>query len=318
MPPIKLALVGLGKIARDQHLPALAANPDYQLIALVSRSIHEQQALTVAFPEAKLFTDLDQLLASGLEIDAVSLCAPPQVRHAQAARALAAGCDVMLEKPPGSGINDVQALIHQAERHGRVLFATWHSRYAPQVEPARAWLESKRVTALKVSWREDVRHWHFNQEWVWQPGGLGVFDPGINALSIVTRLLPDGLYLTKARLDFPSNRQTPIAARLEGALAGRASGPVEIELDWLKTGEQSWDIEIGTDQGRIELTHGGSRMLIDGEQIAVAGEQEYPGLYARFSELVARRKSDVDLTPLALAADAFLLGERREVDAFEW
>ena len=34
----KLALVGIGKIARDQHVPALAASPDWELVATVSRS----------------------------------------------------------------------------------------------------------------------------------------------------------------------------------------------------------------------------------------------------------------------------------------
>ncbi|MFX5656779.1 hypothetical protein ABTE24_21610, partial [Acinetobacter baumannii] len=48
---------------------------------------------------------------------------------------------------------------------------------------------------VKVIWREDVRHWHPDQEWIWQPGGLGVFDPGINALSIVTEILPQAMFL---------------------------------------------------------------------------------------------------------------------------
>ena len=37
MSPIHIAIVGVGKIVRDQHLPALAANSDYKLIAAASR-----------------------------------------------------------------------------------------------------------------------------------------------------------------------------------------------------------------------------------------------------------------------------------------
>ena len=36
MPRIKIAIVGLGKIARDQHIPALAANEQFELIAVAS------------------------------------------------------------------------------------------------------------------------------------------------------------------------------------------------------------------------------------------------------------------------------------------
>jgi predicted dehydrogenase len=38
MKKLRIGLVGLGKIARDQHLPALAANADYDLVAIASRN----------------------------------------------------------------------------------------------------------------------------------------------------------------------------------------------------------------------------------------------------------------------------------------
>ena len=38
MTPIRMGVVGMGKIAVDQHLPAIAANPDFTLAATVERS----------------------------------------------------------------------------------------------------------------------------------------------------------------------------------------------------------------------------------------------------------------------------------------
>ena len=35
---MKIALVGIGKIALDQHVPAIASSPDWELAATVSRS----------------------------------------------------------------------------------------------------------------------------------------------------------------------------------------------------------------------------------------------------------------------------------------
>jgi hypothetical protein len=43
---------------------------------------------------------------------------------------------------------------------------------------------------VEIVWHEDVRKWHPGQQWIWEPGGFGVFDPGINALSIATRIFP--------------------------------------------------------------------------------------------------------------------------------
>ncbi len=39
-----------------------------------------------------------------------------------------------------------------------------------------------------------------------EPGGLGVIDPGINALSIVTAILPKPVHLVSAELEFPEGR----------------------------------------------------------------------------------------------------------------
>jgi D-galactose 1-dehydrogenase len=87
-----------------------------------------------------------------------------------------------------------------------------------------------------ISWKEDVRQWHPGQEWVFEPGGMGVFDPGINALSILTEILPKPVHVIRAELDYPEGRQTP-SRRASPSRAG-----VEMELDWLQKGPPSWDM----------------------------------------------------------------------------
>ena len=57
---------------------------------------------------------------------------------------------------------------------------------AQAVAPAKAWLAGKTIKQAKIIWREDVRKWHPGQDWIFEAGGMGVFDPGINALSIMT------------------------------------------------------------------------------------------------------------------------------------
>lgn len=306
MTDLRIAIVGFGKIARDQHVGAIAATPGATLAAIASRN--------ASLPELPHFATIEELLQKGPPIDAVSLCTPPQVRRAQAAAALAAGKHVMLEKPPGTGVAELDPLIAMAAEAKRTLFATWHSRHAPAVEPARAWLRARRIKSVHISWKEDVRVWHPGQGWIWEPGGLGVFDPGINALSILTRILPKPVFVTAAELAFPGNCQAPIAANL--TLTDIEGLPVTAEFDFRQTGPQSWDIVVVTDQGRMTLSSGGARMAVDGEVLAEAPDAEYRGLYRRFVELAATGASDVDLTPLRLVADAFLLGRRTIVEPF--
>ncbi|MCS3725039.1 Gfo/Idh/MocA family protein [Bradyrhizobium betae] len=306
MSELRIAIVGFGKIARDQHVGAIAATPGATLAAIAS---HDG-----SLPGVPCFTGVEELLEKGPPIDAVSLCTPPQARRAAAAAALAAGKHVMLEKPPGAGVAELDPLIALAAEAKRTLFAAWHSRCAPAVEPAREWLMARHIKSVHINWKEDVRIWHPGQAWIWQPGGLGVFDPGINALSILTRILPKPVFVTAAELAFPANCQAPIAAKL--SLADIDGLPVTAEFDFRQTGPQSWDIAVETDRGQMTLSGGGRRMSIDGNAVAEAPDQEYRELYRRFVKLSVTGASDVDLAPLRLVADAFLLGKRTIVEPF--
>ena len=302
---IRLGLVGIGKIARDQHLPAIAADGRFELVATASR-----HAQVDGVPG---HTDIESMIAGGHMLDAVSLCTPPDGRYEQARAAIDAGLHVMLEKPPAATLSEIADLAARAAGKGVTLFATWHSREAAAVEPARAWLADKRISAARITWKEDIRRWHPGQEWILAAGGFGVFDPGINALSIATRILPDALLLDSAWMEVPEGRASPLAAGLSMRSGGAT---VTADFDFLQTGPQTWDIEVDTNAGTLRLSMGGSILHLPGEPDLHAADREYPRLYARFHDLVAAGASDVDLRPLQLVADAFIQAERRTTEAF--
>ncbi|MBV6656914.1 MAG: Gfo/Idh/MocA family oxidoreductase [Devosiaceae bacterium] len=306
---MKVALVGIGKIARDQHAPAIAADPNWELAATVSRSGR--------LPDVEAYTDIGAFLAARPDVPVVSLCLPPVPRFAAAEAALSAGRHVMLEKPPGATLSECRKLADLAQASGVTLFATWHSRAAAMVEPARAWLADKALRSVVVTWKEDVRRWHPGQDWIWEPGGLGVFDPGINALSILTRILPGKAHLTEATLEVPENKQAPIAAQLR--FHHPSNAPVTADFDWRQEGDQIWRIDVETEQGTLCLDGGGASLLIDGEPQTGgrdALDDEYPTLYAQMTQLIASRSSDTDFEPFRHVADAFLLGRRQPVAPF--
>jgi D-galactose 1-dehydrogenase len=304
---LRIAIVGFGEIARRQHLPAIAAVQGATLVAIA-----DPKAAPTHLPH---FPGLTELLRDGPQFDAVALCTPPQIRIAQAIIALSAGKHVLLEKPPGKSVSEVAPLRAMADAARLTLFMAWHSRFAPAVEPARQLLAGRKITAVNIIWKEDVRVWHPGQAWIFEPGGLGVFDPGINALSILTRVLPQPLFVTRSEFGVPVNRAAPIVADLK--LADSAGLPITAAFDFRQTGQQSWDIRFETDKGPVMLSLGGRR-LVDGDSVLVdAQDEEYPLLYRRFVELASQGISDVELAPFQLVADAFLLARSRTVEAFE-
>jgi D-galactose 1-dehydrogenase len=306
----KLGVIGLGKIAQDQHLPVIRANPAFELVAVSS-----QRGMALeGVPHA--FTNWQDMLERLPNVDAVAICTPPQPRHEIARAALKAGKHVLLEKPPTATLSELVDLERLAADVDRTLFITWHSQYNRGVDEARRALAGRSVRRLAVTWKEDVRRWHPDQAWIWEAGGFGVFDPGINALSIVTRILPMPVFIRRADLEFPSNKDAPIAASLDLSSGSRDEN-LRAVFDWRQTGEQTWDILIGTGDGMVaKLSRGGSRLEIDGKLIVEEPPAEYKGIYRRFDELLREGRSEVDTEPFRLVADAFMVGRRIAVEPF--
>ncbi|WP_296247418.1 Gfo/Idh/MocA family protein [Pseudomonas sp. UBA4194] len=306
MQPIRLGLVGYGKIAQDQHVPAIRNNPAFDLCAVAT--------LGEPCPGVDTYASLSELLAKRPEVQAVAFCTPPQGRYAQVREALLAGKHVLVEKPPCATLGEAMALVELARSQGVTCLFAWHSRYAAGVDGAKAWLEGKSLTSVAIAWKEDVRKWHPGQQWIWQPGGLGVFDPGINALSILSYLMPEPLFVSTAHLRVPSNRQAPIAASLR--LTDCNGLQVDAEFDWDHGRDELWQIEVHCEEGSARLSHGGARLWLDGVEQGVTDLGEYARVYGHFAQLVGSGGSDTDVQPLRWVADGFFVGSREGVAEF--
>lgn len=309
MKPIRVGLVGVGKIARDQHIPALRANPAFALEACASR--HSKVDGVANFPSL-------EAMLEGCDLDAVAICTPPQVHYEAAKLALGKGKHVLLEKPPCTSTAQLDRLAVLARDMERTLFQTWHSQYALGVAPAERWLKQRKVSGARVTWKENVRQWHPGQTWIWEAGGFGVLDPGINAISILTKIIPEPFFVQDAHLFVASNHAAPIAADI--VFKTDSGAEIFAALDFRHTGVQTWDIDIETDAGPMKLSAGGGNLTIGDTPVPPepgALASEYEALYARFADLVLQKQSDVDTAPFRLVADIFMVARQSGVEPFE-
>ena len=100
MSAMPIALAGIGQIARDAHLPALETSPDWTLAATISRNSGVDGVTG--------FEDIDAFLKDPGEIRTLSLALPPAPRFAYAKKAIDAGLNVMLEKPPATTLAETE------------------------------------------------------------------------------------------------------------------------------------------------------------------------------------------------------------------
>jgi len=306
--PFRIAIIGYGKIAEDEHVPAIAGNPRFELAANVG-----SKAPTGGTVPG--FRRHPEMFEAVRDIDAVALCTPPSVRTDIARLCLARGLHVLLEKPPATTLSEIEDLRLEAEGRLATLFTTWHSQYNPAVDAAAEALAGRRVARMRIDWRESVRKWHPGQQWIWEAGGFGVFDPGINALSIASKIFPGPLFVREAELSVPGNLDMPIAAAIRFSSPASPGADLSAGFDWREEQDEVWTIQVETEDGlSLRLVGGGARLEIEGREPLEAPRAEYPRIYERFAELLDERRSLVDVAPLRLTADAFLVGRRVSVE----
>lgn len=308
----KIAIIGVGKIAVDQHLPVIDRSDDFKVAATVSTRM-------IAHHDLPVFKTAAEFYQAMPEVDLVAICTPPGVRHAYVREALDAGKHVLMEKPPTPTISELDDLVAYAKKKKRILFQTWHSRYNEAVDATKKIIKRDGVKSVRIDWRESVRKWHPGQEWVWEPGGFGVCDPGINALSIFTKILPFPVFVERATLRFPSNRQTPVDVDIVFKSAEPGKPEMSAGFNWLEESGEIWTIRVVTGRGdELKLENGGRKLLVNGAPVIENPDNEYEQIYAHFAKLLKKGKSDVTDEPLRLVADAFLLGARENVAEFYW
>ena len=222
-----IGVVGLGAIARKQHVPSIAKNGDFRLVAAASLG---GAGLATEEGGVPVYGDHRAMLAAHPGIVAVVVCTPPGARLAIAAEVMATGRAVMLEKPPAATPGGLAHLAGVAAAQGVVLHTAWHSQYNEAVDLAREMLRGQRIRRVEMVWKEDVHRWHPGQQWIWEAGGFGVFDAGINGLSILTKILDRPLFAVSAVLHVPVDAAVPVAAQV--VMSDGGEGTITGDFDW--------------------------------------------------------------------------------------
>ena len=138
MGPVRVAVVGAGAFGRN-HLRVYReleqAGYPVELCAVIDRDADAMRA-AVAKYNVPGFRTIEDCLAAG-RLDAASVCAPT-VAHAECARTLlAAGVDLLIEKPLAANLEDADEISGLARRLGRVVQVGHLERFNPAVRAVR-------------------------------------------------------------------------------------------------------------------------------------------------------------------------------------
>ncbi len=161
---IRVGVAGLGRSGWNNHALPINALPElYSLVAVADPNLERCREAVEKFG-CRTHADLAALLADP-EVDLVVLATPSQLHCEQTLLALAAGKDVVCEKPMASSVEEVDRMIEAARRTGRMLTVFQDKRYLPSFMQLRKILESG-VLGRIVQVRIAVHG--FGRRWDWQ------------------------------------------------------------------------------------------------------------------------------------------------------
>src|ERR1700674_80367 len=165
---IEVGLIGYGLAGRAFHAPVIRAVPGLHLAAILQRNGSEAAE---NYPDVRIVRSLEELLAIK-EIRLVVIATPNDTHYPFARQCLAAGRDVIVDKPFTTTLEEAISLVQFAKDKGRLLtvyqnrrydgdfqairqlveagtlgrivrFETSYDRYRPQLKPG-AWRETQR------------------------------------------------------------------------------------------------------------------------------------------------------------------------------
>ncbi|MGW0519535.1 Gfo/Idh/MocA family protein [Crossiella sp. NPDC003009] len=126
----KVAVIGLGDIARKAYLPTITARAGLDLHLMTRNPARlAEVADQYRVPGPRRFTDLDELLAHGL--DAAFVHVPTAAHAATVRRLLAAGVPTYVDKPLDDSLAGARDLVELAERLAVPLMVGFNRRYVP-------------------------------------------------------------------------------------------------------------------------------------------------------------------------------------------
>lgn len=162
--PIKAGIAGLGRSGWDIHADAIAALPDqFTLVAVCDPDVTRQEEATERFG-CRAYADYADLVADD-EIELMVVATPTQLHASHTVAALQRGMHVLVEKPMGKSLAEVDEMIAVAEDTGRILTVNQNYRYAADVQKVMEIIRSGvlgRILQIRIAVHQ------FRRRWDWQ------------------------------------------------------------------------------------------------------------------------------------------------------
>ena len=158
---IKFAVVGCGHIGK-RHAEMISRNEEAELVALVD--VKDSSEIGTAAYNVPHFKNLEDLLASNLEIDVINVATPNGFHAEQGMKILESGRHLVIEKPMSLNKGDSEKLIFKGLQKHKQVFCVMQNRYSPPSVWLKELIESGKLgkiymVQINCYWNRDNRYY---------------------------------------------------------------------------------------------------------------------------------------------------------------
>jgi len=308
MRSIFLGIIGCGRAAQQFHLPALRFVPAIKVTALADVDLSRVESAARQFPNARRYSEADKLLADA-ELNAVAICAPPQMHAELALAALASGKHVLVEKPLALTIADGERMLRAAEMSNKIAAIGFNLRCHRLVRRAREMIASGalgEIHQIITMWGSQMQNDSKMPAWcrVELSGGGALFEIGIHHIDASAFLLDD-------KIDSVQMVGRSGACEQEiASLLARTNGGVLISSSFSQVTAPFNEFRIAGDRGALSFS------LYRADSFAFANLlQPSFGLRPRLNQL-SRLREFPELLRIARSGGDYLLSYREQWNRF--
>ncbi len=193
MKKVKIAVIGVGGIARGNHLPGYMKMDNVEIVAVCDILEDRAKAIAEQFNVPAYYTDYkDVLKIEGL--DAVDICTPNKLHSIIAVEALEAGLNVFCEKPDAVNVEEAEKMKAAAEKSGKLLMVMRNNRFWLTSEFLKKYIEDGKmgdIYAARCGWRRrrgipGKGGWFTTKE---MSGGGPLIDLGVHMIDLAIWLM---------------------------------------------------------------------------------------------------------------------------------
>ena len=190
--PIRIAIIGAGKVADFHHVPAIRLDDRAELVAICDPDEKLLAQRAEEWSVSKTTADY-QKIADDPDIDAVIVCTPNFTHHPITLACAAGGKHIMCEKPLGVNSGEAREMFEAAREAGVCHMTAFTYRFAPSMRYVRHLVATGQLGTLRhfrsqrfLDWPETSWGWRQYQKLA---GAGDLYDMTIHRIDFAEDLL---------------------------------------------------------------------------------------------------------------------------------